>query len=50
MLNNRGLERGYKELLRYHHNIKGDCLRRRHTKNNKTYNCYSIDEFCLQGC
>lgn len=35
MLNNRGLERGYKELLKYHHDIKGCCLLRRHIKNNK---------------
>lgn len=35
MLNNKGLERGYKELLKYHHDIKGCCLLRRHTRNNK---------------
>lgn len=39
MLNNRGLEGGYKELLKYHHDIKGDCLLRRHTENNKKHNC-----------
>lgn len=35
MLNNRSLKIGYKELLKYHHDIKGCCLLRRHTKNNK---------------
>lgn len=39
MLNNRGLEEGYKELLKYHHDIKGDGLLRRHTENNKKHNC-----------
>lgn len=39
MLNNKGLEGAYKKLLKYHHDIKGDCLLRRHTENNKKHNC-----------
>lgn len=29
MLNNRGLGRGHKETLKYHHDTKGNCLLRK---------------------
>ena len=46
MLNNRGLERGYTELLKYHHEIEDDCLPRRH--NNKKHNC-TLQHFALKA-
>lgn len=46
MLNNRGLERGYIELLKYHHEIKGECLLRRH--NNKKHDC-TLQHFALRA-
>lgn len=51
MLNNRGLERGYKELLKYHHDSKDYCLLMTHTKNNKNMTAQTaLTYFCIQGC